>query len=90
MFLSKFYQDNRGSVLLFAMVFGAISFTLIVMGVTGYAILENRASVHKHSREMAFQIAEAGVNYYRWHLAHNKTDYTDGTGLAGPYLKEYV
>ncbi len=86
----KFKKDNRGSVLLFAMVFGAIGFTLIVMGVTGYAILENRASVHKHGREMAFQIAEAGINYYRWHLAHNKTDYTDGTGQPGPYLKNYL
>ena len=82
-------SDNRGTALLFALIFGSIAFTLIVVGVTGYAILENRASVHKHNREMAFQISEAGVNYYRWHLAHNKTDYQDGTGVAGPYVHDY-
>jgi hypothetical protein len=81
--------NNSGNILLFVMVFGAISFSLIVMGVSGYAILENRASGHKQNREAAFQIAEAGVNYYRWHLAHNKTDYQDGTGQAGPYVHNF-
>jgi hypothetical protein len=85
----KFKTDNRGSMLLFVMVCGAISFTLLVSGVVGYAILENSASAHKHNREMAFQVAEAGVSYYRWHLAHNKTDYTDGTGQPGPYVHNY-
>ncbi|KKQ40171.1 MAG: hypothetical protein US58_C0023G0005 [Candidatus Magasanikbacteria bacterium GW2011_GWA2_37_8] len=87
--VKKISLDSRGSMLLFAMVFGTIAFTLIVMGVTGYAIVENRASVHKHNREMAFQIAEAGVNYYRWHLAHNENDFQDGTGVAGPYVHDY-
>ncbi len=86
-FLKKI--NEAGNILLFVMVFGSISFSLIVMGVTGYAILENHASSHKHNREMAFQIAEAGVNYYRWHLAHNKTDYQDGTGHAGPYVHNF-
>lgn len=88
--MKNILKDNRGSMLLFVMVFGAISFTLLVGGVVGYAILENSASAHKHNREMAFQIAEAGVSYYRWHLAHNKTDYTDGTGQPGPYVHDYI
>lgn len=40
-------------------------------------------------REMALQIAEAGINYYQWRLAHFPEDYTDGTGQAGPYLHDY-
>ena len=75
--------------MLFALIFGFISFSLITFGVSGYAISENRASVRKHNREMAFQIAEAGINYYRWHLAHSKTDFQDGTGQPGPYAHEY-
>ena len=71
------------------MIFGTIAFTVIISGVSGYAISENRASARKHNREMAFQIAEAGINYYRWHLAHNKTDFQDGTSTSGPYLHEY-
>ena len=87
--IRKFKLDSRGSMLLFVMVFGAISFTLLVSGIAGYAILENSASSHKQNRELAFQIAEAGANYYRWHLAHNKIDYTNGTGQPGPYVHEY-
>lgn len=88
-FFKKLKQDQTGNILLAAVVFGFISFTLIVAGVSSYAINENRASGRKHGREMAFQIAEAGINYYRWHLAHNKTDYQDGTGQSGPYIHEY-
>ncbi len=78
--------NNRGNILMFVMIFGAIAFSMIVVGVGGYAISENRASNYKQNREMAFQIAEAGVNYYRWHLAHDKTDYQDGTNASGPYV----
>lgn len=87
----KIKFDSRGSIMLFAMIFGAISFSLIVVGVAGYAIFENHASGYKHNRELAFQIAEAGANYYRWHLAHTKDDYYDGQGAesAGPYVHEY-
>lgn len=84
-----FNVDCRGNILLFVMVFGAISFSLIVVSVAGYGISENRASTFKHNSEDAFQIAEAGVNYYRWHLAHDKIDYQDGTGAPGPYVHEY-
>jgi len=86
-FLKKL--NNQGNVLLFAVVFGFIGFSLIIVGVTGYAVSENRASYYKHNREMAFQIAESGISYYRWHLAHNKSDYQDGTGHVGPYVHDY-
>jgi len=83
--------NRKGNILLFVMVFGAISFSVIIIGVAGYAISENRASVDKHNSEMAFQIADAGINYSRWHLAHNKTDYYDGhsTSTPGPYVHDY-
>ncbi|KKQ73772.1 MAG: hypothetical protein US96_C0053G0003 [Candidatus Woesebacteria bacterium GW2011_GWB1_38_5b] len=40
--------------------------------------------------EQALNIAEAGVNYYRWHLAHAPDDFQDGTGVAGPYVHEFT
>ena len=88
-FIRRFDQNEHGNMLLFVMVFGAISFSLIVVGVAGYAISENSASRHKQNREESIEIAEAGINYYRWHLAHNKTDYQDGTNGAGPYVHDY-
>jgi hypothetical protein len=86
-----FQQNRRGNILLFVMVFGAISISIIILGVAGYAIFENKASIKKHNREMAFQIADAGVDYYRWHLAHDKNDYYDGNGTStpGPYIHNY-
>lgn len=41
-------------------------------------------------KEEALQIAEAGINYYQWHMAHFPTDYQDGTGASGPYVHDYI
>ncbi|MFA5061581.1 MAG: pilus assembly PilX N-terminal domain-containing protein [Patescibacteria group bacterium] len=83
--------NKKGNILLFVMVFGTIAFSIIVVGLAGYAISENRASLSKHNREVAFQIADAGINYYRWHLAHSQTDFYDGNGTStpGPYVHAY-
>ena len=40
-------------------------------------------------RESAFQIAEAGIDYYQWHLIEFPSDYQDGTG-APPPMGGYV
>lgn len=90
-FCKLFFQNTRGNILLVVMVFGTISLTVIVIGLTGYAVSENAASNKKHDNEMALQIADAGINYYRWHLAHDKTDYYDGNGTStpGPYVHNY-
>lgn len=49
--------------------------------------------------QKAFNIAEAGINYYLWHLSHNATDYKDGgttpttpdpTLGYGPYVHNYI
>lgn len=37
----------------------------------------------------ALNIAESGVEYYRWFLNHFPTDYTDGTGRPGPYIHSF-
>lgn len=87
--IKQFNKNKRGSVLMFALVFGSIAFMVIVSGVTSYALFENKASNRKQDRDLAFHIAEAGVNYYRWHLAHNQTDFQDGTSQSGPYLHQY-
>ena len=49
--------------------------------------------------QQAFNIAEAGLNYYLWHLNHNATDYKDGGSTPtppdaqlgyGPYTHSYI
>jgi len=88
-FWGKILNDKRGTVLLSVLVFGAVATMMIVGGVASYAVFENRASNRVNNRDLAFHIAEAGINYYRWHLAHNPTDYQDGTGAEGPYVHDY-
>lgn len=87
--LKRLQSDRQGNLLLFVMIFGSVAFTMIVMGVSSYALFEHQASNRKHNRDSAFHIAEAGINYYRWHLAHAPEDYQDGTGQPGPYVHAY-
>lgn len=82
-------SDNRGNILLFSIVFGVISFSIIVTAISSYAIYENRASVFKHNTEQSFHVAESGIAYYRWHLAHDDDDFTDGSTSTGPYVHDF-
>jgi hypothetical protein len=62
---------------------------LIISALSGFIISVYRLSKSAIYREQAFQIAEAGNEYYRWHLAHAKMDYQDGTGVPGPYAHDF-
>ncbi len=78
-----------GGVLIYELVIMFV-LSLIMLPIVGNALLQLRAIRGTVNREMAFQIAEAGVNYYQWRLAHFPTDYQDGTGAAGPYVHDYI
>lgn len=83
-------SNTKGAgMMIFILVFGSVSLTIIILGVATYGLTEHRASLRKHVRDQAFHVAEAGAHYYRWHLAHDPEDYQDGTGEEGPYLHNY-
>jgi len=71
-----------------AIVFGTIAIVMIG-ALTSWAGVNIKASRVSLYREQALQIAEAGIDYYRWHLAHAPTDYQDGTGVPGPYVRDF-
>ena len=75
----------RGALLIHLIVFGSIGI-VIIGGLVQWSIGQNRLARQRSLREMAFEIAEAGVDYYRWHLAHAPNDFQDGTGSTGPYV----
>lgn len=81
-------NKNKGYLIIQALVFGAIGIILIG-GLVGFAQINIKSARLFVSKERAFQIAEAGLEYYRWHLAHAPQDFQDGTGTAGPYLHQY-
>jgi hypothetical protein len=78
------YQNNRGALLVLVLVFGAVFF-LIVVSFMGFVVTQSQVQTATVERERALSIAEAGLNYYKWYLAHNPNDTTHGTGQPGPY-----
>lgn len=74
-----------------------LTMVIVIMGMItaiGLALLQmtgsqNTLSNREIRQQQIFQIAEAGVNYYRWRLAHYPEDYQDGTGVSGPYVHDF-
>lgn len=79
------FSLHKGQILIHVIVIGTIA-TLMIGGLVGWAGVNIKASRQALERERAIQLAEAGVEYYRWHLAHAPTDYQDGKGVPGPYV----
>ncbi len=84
----KFIEDKRGMTLPMVLVMGTIAIFILV-GMVGWGTMNLRAARQTVERELAFQIAESGIEYYRWHLAHADNDYQDGTGAPGPYVHNF-
>jgi hypothetical protein len=76
-----------------------IAFSILALALLG-TILNNFFVVGTNIKsQQAFNIAEAGINYYLWHLSHNGTDFKDGQTTPttpdptlgyGPYVHNYV
>ncbi len=60
-------------------------FLLILASVTGFALEEGKYGRALIGREQALDVAESGLEYYRWFLAHFPGNLTNGTGGSGPY-----
>lgn len=81
-------NKTRGQLTLQILIFGTIAVVLIGGFLTWSTVIV-RNSARNQRENLSFTIAEAGVEYYRWHLAHAPTDYQDGTGQPGPYTHDY-
>jgi len=93
-----FTKKNKGAIITLVLVFGAI-FLVLLGGITSLVLLYHRQSVQKAASEDSLHIAEAGVNYYRWKLNNNQSDYQDGQSWCcsslpcgewcGPYQHDF-
>lgn len=83
-----FLRNFKGSIMLLVIVFGGI-FLMILAAFSGFILAGNRAQDYARVRAEAFQIAEAGLEYYRWFLSHFPGDITNGTGRSGPFVIPY-
>lgn len=94
----EIYGDNR-NIMKKYLNYGTITPAILIISSTFiiaiYAILVLLATQLDFSnRDIASQVslnaADAGVQYYRWHLNQDPDDFTDGTGEPGPYVHEYL
>lgn len=92
--IAKIKKDARGEMLIYLLIIMFL-FTTMMMPIIANVSTEFKYGMSVQNRTLALQIAESGVSYYQWHLAHFPTDYKDGTGgscssTCGPYVHNYV
>lgn len=87
---NRILTEEKGAIVLSILVYAGIA-VVIVSSLIGLLVTTFRNSTDLVDREQSFQIAEAGIDYYRWHLAHAQSDYYDGQGATstGPYVHTY-
>lgn len=87
--MKKILNKQKGETLILLLIIMFV-FSVVVTPLISSIVLRSRVLSSTVSKEQALQIAEAGIVYYQWHLAHFPTDYQDGTGLPGPYVHNYI
>lgn len=88
MYIQKHTALQRGYLLILVLVYSSVFF-VILSSFIGFTVTQSRVIEQKVQHEQAGHIAEAGLNYYKWFLAHYPNDTTNGTGLPGPYIGVY-
>ena len=82
------HKNQEGAILFQVLIFGVIAF-IFIGAIISWANSNVRFSKLLYQRETTIEIAEAGIEYYRWRLAHDPSDFQDGTGQPGPYVHAY-
>ncbi len=81
-------RSRPGFVLPLVAVFGSV-FLTVGTALASFLLVMQNAEQARVESEQSLAIAEAGVNYYAWHLAHFPADLEDGTWQPGPYVHAY-
>lgn len=98
------FRNEKGSAIAYALVI-IVMISILLSSMVQFIVNNSKSAYQTQSKEEAFQIAEAGVNFYRWYLAHETDgrtamqirDFWQGTspdpyGLRNnsPYERDYV
>lgn len=78
-------MKNKGSITPALLVMTG-AFLAVIYGLLFLLTLQLDFSNRQAASQEALSLAESGINYYRWHLAHDPADFQDGTGGNGPYV----
>lgn len=74
---SSVVNKQSGQLLVLVLVFGSIFLIIITSFITS-VISQSQVVEFRFQQQQAGDIAEAGLNYYKWYLAHNPGDLTGG------------
>lgn len=99
-----FYKNQDGMITPLILIIASI-FIIFGVSLISWAITNHKDTIRKVRKIQSLQVAEAGVSYYKWHLAHDSSDYKDGNGwccnnnpaltltdcggVCGPYVHQY-
>jgi type II secretory pathway pseudopilin PulG len=83
--MTKKNNKTRGFLLIGVLIFAAVSIATITAFIS-WGATSSKLSRRVQSREISLQIAEAGIEYARWYLAHFQNGYNLGNTGSGPYV----
>jgi len=63
-------KSKRGSILIYILITATMG-SVILLGLLTFIVSRNQNSKYAASREQALELAESGIYWYRWYLAHN-------------------
>jgi len=87
--MNKYFIKKSASLLVVTLVATAIFITL-VSGAISLGLLQMRFNKLKTAGAQALHISEAGINYYKWVLYHDPTEYCNNeTCKSGPDYGPY-
>ena len=80
----KFMQKKSGAIYLVLLLVMSGVFIFLATAIMSLAFANVRLARHNQSMVSSLSVAEAGVNYYLWHLSHSPLDYCDGHTKGSP------
>ncbi len=60
---------RKGSAIAYALMVTSTA-AILLTSIVGFVVSQLQYSMKQHDREEALQIAEAGIHFYKWYLAH--------------------
>jgi hypothetical protein len=67
-------NSKKGSILILVLTSTAI-FIVMSLSLASLTVSQHKMTNYKENWNQAFHIAEAGIDYYKWHLAHDPRDF---------------
>lgn len=93
-------MKKNGNILVWVLGF-MVAIGIILVTISSVITLTLSDAIRTNKNQLALNIADAGVNYYLWHLSHSAADFKDGNtsatlnasgdfvGFYGPFVHDY-